>query len=160
MNPVLISAQDCSPPASSCPPPINSLLTISLIETGVFTLKSSPHHVAILLSAGLGTSGQHRCFSLLIREKILKQEVSPRSILLVLHGQAKRVLTRLPVEETQDPGSRWEDPLEKEMASHINILAWKIPWTKQPGGLQSMGVTKNQTRLSTHKHVGNCTAPY
>ena len=138
MNPVQISAQDCSPPATSCPPPITSLLTISLIETGVFTLKSSPHHVAILLSAGLGTSGQHRCFSLLIRE-ILKQEVSPRSILLVLHGQTERVLIRLPVEETQDPGSSWEDPLEKEMASHTNILAWKIPWTEEPGRLQSMG---------------------
>ena len=33
----------------------------------------------------------------------------------------------------------WEDPLEKEMAIHSSILAWKIPWTKKPGGLQSMG---------------------
>ena len=32
-----------------------------------------------------------------------------------------------------------EDPLEKEMAIHSNILAWKIPWTEEPGGLQSMG---------------------
>ena len=32
-----------------------------------------------------------------------------------------------------------EDPLEKEMATHSNILAWEIPWTKEPGGLQSMG---------------------
>jgi len=32
-----------------------------------------------------------------------------------------------------------EDPLEKEMATHSSILAWKIPWTKEPGGLQSMG---------------------
>ena len=31
-----------------------------------------------------------------------------------------------------------EDPLEKEMAIHSNILAWEIPWTKEPGGLQSM----------------------
>ena len=31
----------------------------------------------------------------------------------------------------------WEDPLEKEMATHSSILAWKIPWTEQPGGLQS-----------------------
>ena len=32
-----------------------------------------------------------------------------------------------------------EDPLEKEMATHSNILAWEIPWTEEPGGLQSMG---------------------
>ena len=33
----------------------------------------------------------------------------------------------------------WEDPLEKEMATHSSILAWKIPWMEEPGGLQSMG---------------------
>ena len=41
----------------------------------------------------------------------------------------------------------WEDPLEKGMATHSRILAWRIPWTEEPGGLQSLhGVTKNQTR--------------
>ena len=33
----------------------------------------------------------------------------------------------------------WEDFLEKEMATHTSILAWEIPWTEEPGGLQSMG---------------------
>ena len=33
----------------------------------------------------------------------------------------------------------WEDPLEKEMTTHSSVLAWKIPWTKEPGALQSMG---------------------
>ena len=33
----------------------------------------------------------------------------------------------------------WEDPLEKEMATHCSILAWKFPWTEESGGLQSMG---------------------
>ena len=33
----------------------------------------------------------------------------------------------------------WEDPLEKEMATHPRILAWRIPWTEEPGGLQSTG---------------------
>ena len=33
----------------------------------------------------------------------------------------------------------WEDPLEKEMATHSRILAWEIPWTEEPGRLQSMG---------------------
>ena len=35
-----------------------------------------------------------------------------------------------------------EDPLEKEMATHSSVLAWEIPWTKEAGGLQSMGVKK------------------
>ena len=36
----------------------------------------------------------------------------------------------------------WEDPLEKEMATHFSILAWEIPWTEEPGRLQSMGIAK------------------
>ena len=36
----------------------------------------------------------------------------------------------------------WEDPLEKEMAVHSSILAWNIPWTEEPGGLQSMGLQR------------------
>ena len=40
---------------------------------------------------------------------------------------------------------RWEDPLEKEMATDSNILAWEIPWTEEPGGLQSMGLQELDT---------------
>ena len=39
-----------------------------------------------------------------------------------------------------------EDPLEKEMATHSSFLVWKIPWTGEPGGLQSMVSLKSQTR--------------
>ena len=38
-----------------------------------------------------------------------------------------------------------EDPLEKEMATHSNILAWKIPWIEEPGGLQFMGSQESDT---------------
>ena len=41
-----------------------------------------------------------------------------------------------------------EDPPEKEMATQASILAWEIPWTEEPGGLQSMGSQKSQTRLN------------
>ena len=41
----------------------------------------------------------------------------------------------------------WEDPLEKGMAIHSSILAWRIPWTEEPGGLQSMGL-QSWTQLS------------
>jgi len=43
------------------------------------------------------------------------------------------------VQETRVQSLGWEDPLEKEMATHSNILAWKISWPEEPGGLQSMG---------------------
>ena len=42
--------------------------------------------------------------------------------------------------ETRDWSLGWEYPLEKEMAIHSSILAWRIPWTEEPGGLQSMGL--------------------
>ena len=41
----------------------------------------------------------------------------------------------------------WEDPLDKEMATHSSILAWKIPWTEEPGRLQSMGSQRVNERL-------------
>ena len=49
------------------------------------------------------------------------------------------------MQETQEMWVRsagQEDPLQKEMATHSSILAWKIPWTKEPGGLQSMGLQR------------------
>ena len=42
----------------------------------------------------------------------------------------------------------WEEPLEKEMATNFSILAWKISWAEETGGLQSMGSEESQTRLS------------
>ena len=50
------------------------------------------------------------------------------------------MVKNLPVmQETTVRSLGWEDPLEKEMATHSSILAWEIPWTEEPGGLQSMG---------------------
>ena len=43
----------------------------------------------------------------------------------------------------------WEDPLKKEMATHSSILAWKIPWTEEPGELQSMGLQRVRLDLAT-----------
>ena len=50
--------------------------------------------------------------------------------------------------ETQVRFLGWEGPLEKEIATYSSILAWEIPWTEEPGGLQSMGLQKSQTQLS------------
>ena len=46
------------------------------------------------------------------------------------------------MQETQVQSLGWEDPLEKEMATHSSILAWKIPWTEEPGNLQSVGLQR------------------
>ena len=57
------------------------------------------------------------------------------------------------MQETQVRSLGGEDPLEEGMATHSSILAWRIPCTEEPGGLQSMGSQKSQTRmkrLSTH----------
>ena len=43
------------------------------------------------------------------------------------------------MQEMQVRSLCWEDPLEDSMATHSSILGWKIPWTEEPGGLQSMG---------------------
>ena len=42
------------------------------------------------------------------------------------------------MQETQVLSLGWEDPLEREMDAHTSILSWKIPWTEEPGGIQSM----------------------
>ena len=49
--------------------------------------------------------------------------------------------------EIQSPRGQ-EDPLEKEMATHFRIIAWRIPWTEEPGGLQSIGSQKSRMQLS------------
>ena len=46
------------------------------------------------------------------------------------------------MQKTQFLSLGWEDPLEKGLAAHSNILAWKIPWTEEPGRLQSLGLQK------------------
>ena len=52
---------------------------------------------------------------------------------------AQMVKNPLAMRETRVPSLGWEDPLEEEMATHSSILVWRIPWTEEPKGLQSMG---------------------
>ena len=59
-------------------------------------------------------------------------------------------IKRLPaMQETQVPSLGWEDPLEKEMTTHSSILVWRIPWTEEPGGLQSTGSQRVGHDLAT-----------
>ena len=60
-------------------------------------------------------------------------------------------------QETQVSSLHQAGPLEEGTATHSSILAWKTPWTEEPGGLQSIGSTKSQIqlkRLSTHAKIG------
>ena len=52
---------------------------------------------------------------------------------------AQTVKSLSTMRETQVQSLGWEDPLEKEMAIHSSTIAWKIPWTEEPGRLQSIG---------------------
>ena len=63
------------------------------------------------------------------------------SVLLFVHlcAVAQTVKRLSTMRETQVRSLGWEDPLEKEMATHSSVLAWRIPWTEEPGGLQSTG---------------------
>ena len=54
----------------------------------------------------------------------------------------------LAIQETCVQSLGWEDPLEKEMATHCSILAWEVPWTEEPGGLYSVGSQKSWIQLS------------
>ena len=63
------------------------------------------------------------------------------------------------MQETQETWVQslgWQDPLEKDMAPHSSIPAWRIPWTEEPGGLQSMGCKESDT---TEPVELTCTRP-
>ena len=59
------------------------------------------------------------------------------------------------MQETWVQSLGWEDPLEKEVASHSSILAWRIPQTEKPGRLQSMGLKRveHDQMTNMHKHI-------
>ena len=60
---------------------------------------------------------------------------------------AQMVKNLPPMQETWVQSLGWEDPLEKGTATYCSILAWRIPWTEEPGGLQSTGLQMRTNRL-------------
>ena len=69
-----------------------------------------------------------------------------------LSGKKKKKIC-LPLQDTCVPSLSWEDPLEQGMATYSRILAWEIPWTEEPGGLQSMGCKESDSTDHTHTHT-------
>ena len=76
---------------------------------------------------------RHNC----AQQQKLKSECINYLLIDFLVAQQRRVL--LPCRKTQAQSLPREDPLEKETAIHSSILAWEVPWTEEPGRLQSMG---------------------
>ena len=79
-----------------------------------------------------------------------KKAAKPEGTFILFNlGRASLVAQRLkhlpPVRETQVQSLGWEDPLEKEMATHSSILAWRNPWTEKPGRLPSAGSQRVQS---------------
>ena len=67
-------------------------------------------------------------------------KVFPQSCIQHLGSLVAQTVMDLPaMQETQVQSLGWEDPLEEGMAAHSSILAWRIRWTEEPGGLKSMG---------------------
>ena len=66
------------------------------------------------------------------------------------------------MQETQVRSLGREDPLEKETATHSSVLAWKIPWTEDPGGLQTTGMAQSDVteRALAHCKMGVIVAPF
>ena len=62
----------------------------------------------------------------------------------------KNLLAKAGDQETQVQSLGREDPLEEEMETHANILAWRIPWTEEPGGLPSMGSQRVNATENIH----------
>ena len=70
----------------------------------------------------------------------MTSDLSDSVQVFVLPGPSHQVVKNLPaMQETQVRSLDWEDPLEEGIATHSRILAWKIPWTEEPGRLPSMG---------------------
>ena len=64
------------------------------------------------------------------------------SLLIRASVVAQLVKNLTAMQKIQVQSLDWEDPLKEELATHPSILAWRIPWTEEPGGLQSMGLQR------------------
>ena len=71
------------------------------------------------------------------------KETLEMTVLGIERGLVAQMVKSLPaMRETWVQSLGREDPLEKQIATHSNVLAWRIPWTEEPGGLQSMGLQR------------------
>ena len=79
-------------------------------------------------------------------EKVISNEATDNGLISLMPQLVKNLP---PVQETQVLSLGWEDSLEKGMATDSSILAWRIPWTEEPGGLQFMGLQRVRQDFSS-----------
>ena len=105
--------------------------------------KCGPQISSILLLWKLQIHSDHPVITRRIRDpggwsqQSLLQTLADDSVALLMAQTVKNLPAMW---ETQVWPLAWEDPLEKEMATHSSILAWRVPWTEEPGGLQCLGL--------------------
>ena len=97
-----------------------------------------------------GTNSQALCQEYFLQICSINQTTYGFSVALTVRNLPE-------MQETQVPFLGMEDPLEKEMATHSSILAWRIPWTEEPGRLQSMGSQRGRQNLATEHSTLNQT---
>ena len=79
-------------------------------------------------------------FGLIITNFLKSLPISVNGLLQIREAQVAQMVKNVPVVwETRVWSLRWEDPLKKRIATHSNIVAWRIPWTEEQDGLQFMG---------------------
>ena len=139
---------------------------------------NKPHNVNISWPLIFPTPTPHAISSddLCLRQKQMECMGSKRSIIrvpweslhlcwcIIYEGLPRWLSGKEP--ETQELQEMWvrslgqEDPLEKGMATHSSILAWRIPWTEEPGGLQSIGHKELDTTEATQHYIWKVTLVY
>ena len=124
--------------------------TLSSISHASSQIREPPNnHMSLILCCGIGIYNKKYIFSLgaIPGTELLK------SLELGLGVSQVGLVVENPPASAGDirtwvPSLGQKDPLEEEMTTPCSMLAWRIPWTEEPGGLQSMGSQKSQTRLS------------
>ena len=122
--------------------------------TLVLGVQCSDWYLYTLHNGGHSKSSYHASLYIVTKNFFLVMRTfkiySQYSIINDSHSLVTQMVKNRPeMQETQVRSLGWEDPLEEGMATHSSILAWRIPWTEEPGGLQSMG----SQRLGEYTHI-------
>ena len=147
---------------STCIPPKISLCA----PKGTYVSALIPlHAITTLVCSGLSTSFEPmdlvrpllavRPWGVALAEPLWASASSPFKGVMVRGGV--QMVKNLPaMQETRVRSLGWEDPLEKGMATHSSILAWRIPWTEEPDGLQFTGSLRVGHDRVTNTHMVRC----
>ena len=87
--------------------------------------------------------------------KVFLRKCTPRNLGFPGGSVIRIHLPRQETRETRVLSLDQEDPLDEETETHFSIIAWEIPWTEEPGGLQGMGVTESRDLTTEHTSISN-----